>query len=234
VSYSVVICSFNKLKSLKHVVKSLREIGGGHEYILSDDLSTDGTIEWAEKSRFFDKVLVMENPGHYRLSAIRNRGMEAAENGRVVILDGDCVPEKRYFEGHDAVFGERAKSLSVGFTHFYDEKGTNLVAPDHRAKWLGEKEFCSFGWMAAYGGNIAVPKNLWLEVGRFDEDFDGAWGLEDAEFAYRAHIASAAIVAHRLSVVRHLRHPYTGTKEMRNGRGPNTEKFCKKHGFRPC
>ena len=233
-SYSVVICSFNKLDSLELVVAALRKIGGDHEYILSDDLSTDGTLKWAKKLSFFDKILVMEKPGDYRLNSVRNRGIEAAENDRVVLLDADCVPEARYFEGHDAVFSQQEKSLSVGFTHFYDKKGVSLVAPDHRKRWLNGKDCCSIGWMAAYGGNVAMSKKLWLTIGRFDEDFNGAWGFEDVEFAYRAHVAGAHIVAHKLSVVRHLQHACTGTKAMREGRGPNTAKFKKKHGFSPC
>jgi len=234
--YSVVICSYNKLEYLKRVVAGLEHAEGfkDHEYILSDDLSTDGTLEWAEESGFFDKILVMEEEGCYRLNTIRNRGIDAASNGFVVLLDADCVPEEHYFAGHDSVFEQNPRRLSVGFTHFFDSEGKKLHAPDHRNPWLKGAKQCKIGWMAAYGGNIAFSKKVWVEVGRFDESFNGAWGLEDAEFAYRAHTVGVEIVAHRLSVVRHLQHPHSGTKEMRQGRGPNTKKFKEKHGFSPC
>ena len=235
-NYSVVICSYNKLESLKIVVSGLQKIDGfeNHEYILSDDFSTDGTLEWAKESDFFTKVLEMECDGPYRLNTIRNRGITAASNGIVVLLDADCMPEEKYFEGHNQVFEKNQQCISVGFTHFYDREGVKLQIRDHRFPWLNGKEECKMGWMAAYGGNIAIPKKIWAQVGQFDEDFNGAWGLEDAEFAYRIHLVGADIIAHRLSSVRHLQHPHTGTKEMRAGKGPNTKKFKDKHGFYPC
>lgn len=233
-NYSVVICSYNKLEYLKRVVASLEAIGGPHEYILSDDCSTDGTLEWVENGGFFDKVVTMEEDLGYCLNTVRNQGIRAATNKFVVLLDADCVPEKHYFEGHDRVFESGVRKLSVGFTNFYDEVGESMVMPDHRFNWLGEKDVCKIGWMSAYGGNMAISKKLWTEVGEFDESFNGAWGLDDAEFAYRVHLVEAQIVGHRLSCVRHLRHPHSGTEAMRSGRGPNTVKFKKKHGFSPC
>jgi len=165
-NYSVIVCSFNKLEYLKRVVAGLQKIGGDHEYILSDDLSTDGTLEWAEESKFFGKILVMKEPGNYRLNSIRNRGIQEASNKYAVFLDADCVPEDNYFEGHDSVFECDPRRLSVGFTHFFDSEGKRLLAPDHRFAWLKpDSNECNIGWMAAYGGNIAIPKNIWAEAG---------------------------------------------------------------------
>ena len=235
-NYSVVVCSFNKLEYLKRVVAGIRNIENfkEHEYILSDDLSTDGTLEWVAESGFFDQVLVMEEEGNYRLNTVRNRGMRAASNKFVVILDADCVPVPRYFEGHNHIFEQDQRRLSVGFTNFVDKEGDKVLNMDHRLPWLKGGDECKIGWVSAYGGNIAIPKNIWAEVGEFDENFNGAWGLEDAEFAYRAHLVGARIMMHRLAVVHHLQHPHTGTKEMRQGKGPNTRKFKEKHKFLPC
>lgn len=233
--YSVVICSYNKLEYLKRVVEGFRAIEDfdEHEYILSDDFSTDGTLEWADESGFFEHIVGMEDEGEYRLNTIRNQGILAASSDFVVLLDADCVPQPRYFEGHDYVFELDQRRLSVGFTDFFNTEGTKAVNMDHRRPWLKGGNECKIGWMSAYGGNIAIPKKIWNEVGRFDEDFNGAWGLDDAEFAYRAHLAGVDIVMHRHAVVHHLRHPHTGTKQMRQGKGPNTKKFKKKHGFSP-
>lgn len=232
--YSVVICSYNKLPYIKLVVGSLASIGGDHQYILSDDGSTDGTVEWAGESGFFSDIVAKERNEGYGLCAVRNSGIRLATNEHVVLLDADCMPEKEYFDGHDEIFGEFPNSLSVGFTNFYDETGNNLLWPDHRSCWLSGQRSITMKWMDAYGGNISFPRRIWDEVGGFDESYDGAWGLEDADFAYMAVKKGAEIHASAKSRVRHLRHPVTGTVEMRAGRGPNTKKFIDKHGFSPC
>ena len=232
--YSVIICSYNKLESLKKVVASLSEIDRDNEYILSDDYSTDGTIEWAKESGFFDQIIEMKEDKGYCLNTVRNNGIRAAKNQIAVLLDADCVPEPDYFNGHDIVFDKTLRCISVGFTNFFNTDGTKLLKNNHRLKWLGTNKQFDIKWNAVYGGNIAIPRNIWAEVGQFDERFNGAWGLDDAEFAYRATTLDIPMVIHNLSLVRHLQHPVSGTVEMRSGRGPNTKKFKDKHGFMPC
>jgi hypothetical protein len=40
-------------------------------------------------------------------------------------------------------------------------------------------------WDLMHGGNVATTKTAWRAAGRFNSRFDGHWGFEDAEFAYR-------------------------------------------------
>jgi len=234
-NYSVVICSYNKLEYLKLVTSALQAIGGDHQYILADDCSNDGTVEWANSINFFDKVYSEPEDNGYCLCTIRNRGIERADFDHVVLLDADCMPEETYFNGHNSVFADNKEALSAGFTHFYDSVGKKIINPDHRRKWVPHGKSCvPMGWMSTYGGNMAFTKSVWKTVGGFDERYNGAWGLEDADFAYSCHKKGFGIFAHVESVVRHLKHPVSGTKEMRFGRGPNTKKFKDKHGFSPC
>jgi glycosyltransferase involved in cell wall biosynthesis len=233
--YSVVVCSYNKLKYLKKVAPAIKKHGGSRvELILSDDCSNDGTLEWAKTSGIFNRIVESEKDNGYCLNTIRNKGISKASENHVVLLDADCLPQASYFEGHDSAFGQGGRVISVGFTHRYDANGNNLRSLDHRWRWLRDKEFCGCGWISAYGGNIAFEKSLWSNLNGFDEDYNGAWGLEDADFVYRAEKQfKTKSILHRSTVVRHLEHPPTGSKEDRSGRGKNRQVFKDKHGFYP-
>jgi len=234
--YSVVICSYNKLESLKLVAGALKATGVEYELVLSDDGSTDRTVEWARESDLFTRVIEGDRSDEYRLCTVRNSGIEAASGRYIILLDADCVPNSDYFSGHDLAFDTYPNCISVGFTIPYDSSGTKKIANDQRQIWAKKAgtDICACGWMAAYGGNISFPKKLWEELGGFDERYNGAWGLEDADFAYMAHKKNVTIVTSSKTVARHLAHPRTGTAEMHSGKGPNTKKFKDKHGFYPC
>jgi glycosyltransferase involved in cell wall biosynthesis len=235
-NYGVVICSYNKLDYLRRTVEALSSIGRAAEYVLSDDGSTDGTLDWASSCGFFSKTVTTgENTG-YRLCTVRNNGVSALspEVDTVVLLDADCRPERSYFDGHDFAHSYYGSVISVGLTDNYDETGETILSYDHRRPWLSGKSVINVHWMSAYGGNMSFPLSIWKTVGGFDEGYNGAWGLEDADFVYMCskHGVNAALSAK--AVARHMRHPLTGTKEMRSGKGPNTAYFKKKHGFSPC
>jgi glycosyltransferase involved in cell wall biosynthesis len=235
-NYSIVICSFNKLSYLQRTVDAIIRIDNSIERILSDDCSTDGTLEWAEKSGLFAKIVTTGKHDGYRLCTVRNNGIKAVSDNTdaIVLLDADCMPENGYFIGHDLSYSQSNKSLSVGLTDNYDEMGINLISKDHRRPWLSGKDVGHVHWMSAYGGNISFPIQAWEAVGGFDEGYNGAWGLEDADFAYMCLNKGYKSVLSGKSVTRHMRHPPTGTPEMKAGRGPNTKYFREKHGFSPC
>jgi glycosyltransferase involved in cell wall biosynthesis len=236
--YSVIICSFNKLRYLKLVVDALKAaVGGGRrEFILSDDGSDDGTLDWSVKRGFFDKVVV-HGGGSYRLNSLRNSGVRLASCEHVVILDADCVPQPSYFSGHDAIYAHNVavaaggEVISVGFTDYYDEDGKAMIHEDLRKKGLKGGDTCPIRWNDAFGGNISFPKSVWEKIGGFDEDYNGCWGFDDLDYAYRAGKKDVKIVAHRESLVRHYRHPVRKDNNLKNR---NNRLFCDKHGFPPC
>jgi glycosyltransferase involved in cell wall biosynthesis len=243
-AYSVVVCNYNKLYYLQKIAPAIRELlkDRDGEMILVDDNSNDGSLEWAKESGLFDKIWQAEKDEEYCLNTIRNKGFDLAEKDHVVLLDADCLPVKSYFDGHDSIFDQDKEDdnyskckfcISVGFTDFFDKEGVHILNSDHRKQWLGGKDWCSMGWLAAYGGNICIERQLWKDIGGFSEEYNGSWGLEDADFSYRAEKVGARIKAHKLAAVKHLLHPLSGTKEDRSGRGKNREIFKRIHGFYP-
>jgi len=236
-SFGVVICSHNRLDYLKRTLEYFQDSKDVQDrdvqVVLADDKSTDGTIEWALHSGLFSGVFINPKGGSYCLNTIRNGGISMCSSEFVILLDCDCKPVDGFILGHDAVFDRFPKAISVGFTDLYDETGTKILSQDLRRKGLKGESVGGIGWANAYGGNIAFPICLWKAIGGFDEKFDGAWGFEDLDFAYRAHHHGYKCVCHRQTVVRHMRHPIrkdaTASERVK---GRNIKLFEKKHGIR--
>lgn len=235
-NYGIIICSYNKLSYLRKTMDALSKISSGIEIILSDDGSTDGTVEWANSNNLFNKIVSTEKNEGYRLCTVRNNGVKAVSSyvDTIIMLDADCMPEESYITGHNISYSISTDILSVGITDNYDEDGERLLGLDHRKSWLNGKDVEDVNWMSAYGGNISFPIKAWSDVGGFDEGYNGAWGLEDADFAYMCSKKGYKSVLSGKAVARHMRHPPTGTDDMKAGRGPNTKYFKDKHGFSPC
>lgn len=231
--FSVVIVSCNKYGALKRVVKAVRADYPNCELILADDHSTDKTMAWIKAEDPFDKVWSTTEDNGYALNHARNQGIELANGLIVALLDADVVPEPGFFEAHRAAMGYSEQVVSVGFTDRYNRTGTKMLMPDHRRKHIAfhpNRDIIGARWCDAYGGNIVFDKRMWVKLGGFDEDYDGAWGCEDLDFAFRAHRAGWAFAVHKGAVGRHLEHQrsksLSGTDNMRNQR-----LFYKKHGL---
>ena len=228
--YSVVICSFNKLKTLQIVANKLKKLRPENELILTDDRSTDGTIEWAANSGLFSKIHVEDTQGNFRLNTIRNKGVELASNEYVVILDADCVPNDSYFDGYDELFELYPQSAGAGITDRYDSKGIKIIENDTRWDLYNEEPIKETTWENFYGGNIAFPKSIW-QTTKFDEDYNGYWGFEDLDFAAMLSYKKVKLYLSFLSSARHLGHPKCKESVIaHNENGRNINFFEKKHG----
>ena len=233
IQYSVVVCSCNKLPYLKVVAQEIRKQLPDGELILSDDFSTDGTLEWAEGSGIFNSIVSQESDNGYCLSTIRNKGIDASTRDHIVLLDADCLPRDEYFAGHSSTFEVFPDCISVGVTHQYDKAGQNMLLEDHRVAMLEGAKTKDISWRDSFGGNIAFQKEAWNLVDRFDEDFNGAWGYEDLDFALRASKRGILLKLSRDAVVRHLQHPVNSAVDASNLKSANYHVFKNKYGFYP-
>ncbi len=204
--YSVVICSYNKLEYLKKVANKVKSLRPDNEIILSDDFSTDGTIEWSKECGLFNKIHVEKEPGNYRLNSIRNAGIQLGKNKYIVLLDADCLPEDSYFDGHDQIFEKYSKSVSIGITRNYDSDGVKMLMDDPRLAHCQDIT-SNCGWQFCFGGNVAFEKFLWNKIGKFSTEYNGCWGFEDLDFAYRLTKNNVLFYMNKLSSVKHLYHP---------------------------
>ena len=163
------------------------------------------------------RVVRQERRG-FGLARARNAGVRAAAHDILVFLDGDVIPEAGLLAAHARWHHAVSDALTVGFCACVSVAGIDAAAVRTRkdtlaelfagrgldAPWL-ERHMARTGdltsrhedlFRAVTGGNFAVSRALFEEVGGFDESFD-RYGGEDTELAYRAQVRGALLVPAR-------------------------------------
>ena len=132
-------------------------------------------------------------PG-YGLTLSRNIGLRHVRYDLTVFLDDDLAPCEDLLEQYlEAPNGLRAGRIDQTYEdayglHALPERRMALRGPDRvLAPW---EDFQGFMW----GGNCAVPTELALAVGGFDERYLG-YGRQDLDFSVRVTRATHRIVA---------------------------------------
>ncbi len=231
---SVVVPTYNRLDTLRHVVPSLiaqdleRDT---YEVIVADSNSTDGTAEYlAEVAR--EHPFVRHVPGPYtgRASA-RNAGIAAASGRVVLFTDADIIASPdllaRHLEHHDKP-GTRAVVGMEVQVNSYDDY---VAKRDDRAKrgpLHGEKPK-RLSWLYFLTGNASAPRAELDRVGRFDEDFTG-YGHEDLELGYRLQHGGVPLEYEPRAVNYHW-HPVPWDEQQLKYElaGKSTVRFYRKH-----
>jgi glycosyltransferase involved in cell wall biosynthesis len=101
---SLIISIYNQARELELILLRLIEQSvQGFEVILADDGSTAETAalvaEYRRRCPFPIKHCWQEHRG-YRLAVILNKASLLAETDYLIYLNGDCLPHRRYVEGH--------------------------------------------------------------------------------------------------------------------------------------
>lgn len=146
---------------------------------------------------FFSIAVVRQADIGFRLSAVRNLGIDALRHAQlVVVLDCDIIPRPELVAAHVAVLRISTNVVSVGLrqddarvTTLDDVLRTNPAYDqlDWRARTVADgAHLHPRPWLLCSGGNIAFHKRL-HELERFDESFT-FWGGEDNEWAYRLYL----------------------------------------------
>ena len=142
----------------------------------------------------------------YRLNTIRNRGIEQANGALILLLDGDMLLPKGFLGAHLEVHAELAglgqrgyvsstrKNLCPNgelqesrFSRWGHELDRFLQGQDWRELDLDPKQILS---------QATFHRSDWEQVGGFDPDFDGYWGFDEVEFAWRLKLAGVRLTCH--------------------------------------
>jgi GT2 family glycosyltransferase len=144
-------------------------------------------------------------------ASARNIGLRMARNPWIVSLDPDCVINPDYFSAIRREIEEHAgdrKLLLVGERKFINSRDTSceqiLTDPRHlhslrqigsnsnyglvrdkRMPYMAGLPHVEHAWDFMHGCNLVYHVDLARDCGGHDESFDGNFGYEDIEFAYR-------------------------------------------------
>ena len=229
IDISVVIPTYNRLDTLRHVIPALLSqdcAAESFELIVADSNSTDGTAEYlAAQTR------VRHLPGAYAgRAAARNAGIAAARGEIVLFNDSDIIASDdllaRHLARHRtqrcAVVGHevQVRSFEEYLAKSRDPRLRAALHPPTRKR---------LSWLYFLTGNASVRKADLDAVGGFDESFTG-YGHEDLELGYRLQAQGIPIVYEPRAINYHLQDVgFSDQRSKMELAGRSTVRFYKKH-----
>lgn len=212
-SISLIIPTYNRPDALAAVVEAcFTQTDTDFEIIIADDGSGDATrtcIEGLKARSPLPLQHIWQPDDGFRLAQVRNLGILAARGDYILILDGDCVPQRDFVAQHRKL-AEKGYMVT-GSRVLLDESFTKRVLDEHldlqalgvmemlrlrlgghlnkmlqlviRLPDLGRRKK-KFTWRRIKGCNLAAWRTDLDLVNGFDESFTG-WGHEDADFVVR-------------------------------------------------
>jgi glycosyltransferase involved in cell wall biosynthesis len=231
---SVVIPTYNRLDTLRHVIPSLLRQdlrADRYEIIVADSNSNDGTAEFlAGVSAEYPRVRHLPGPYTGRAMA-RNAGIEAARGELVMFTDADIIASGDLLSLHLERHTQRPDIAVVGMelqVSSLDDYERLASRPSERRP-LHPNSRKHLSWLYFLTGNASVRRRDLDRVGRFDENFTG-YGHEDLELGYRLQAAGITIVYEPRAVDYHWHPvPYAEQKEKMALAGRSTVRFYRKH-----
>ena len=210
---SVVIPTLNCSHILKQTLIGLSNqlcSKDSFEVIISDDGSSDNISNIIHEFRNKISVIFLsrDKKNHkIRMSTCRNKGIIAANYETIIVLDADCIPNPHFIQSHLELHQHTVNStVVIGLRKFIEVKKEFLdnnnfedlfTLPDiisisnsgrlkdRRLPEFNKYENHPMPFNCFHTCNASFSKEQAIQVGLFDTDFDGYWGYEDIEFAYR-------------------------------------------------
>jgi len=218
-SFSVIIVTWNALHHLKTFLPSVLNTDyPDFEIIIADNCSDDGTANWVQKNFPLCKVVTYDkNFGYARGN---NLAVKYAENDILVFLNNDVKTDPAWLTELNRAFLDtnsgivQPKILSYEQPGFFEYAGAagglidRLGYPfcrgrifHHIEKDKGQYDDPSPIFWAS-GAAFAIQKELFLNSGGFDEEFE--FHMEEIDLCWRCLKMGSNITVQPSSVVYHL------------------------------
>lgn len=238
---SLIISTYNAPVALRRTLEGVAGLTEyPHEVIVADDGSTEETAEvvrkFAASAPFAVKHVWHEDKG-FRLGAIRNKAIAAAEGDYIVQIDGDILLHPRFVEDHRRY--ARRGAFACGSRVLLGERLTNEIFRNGIRKItpltsgiLNRKNALRSPLLASVVGSIASGRlkyrgcnmAFWRDdlvaVNGYDENYSG-WGCEDHDLVARLINNGVRFLPLRhVAVCYHMWHPSSKEAESfdRNNR----------------
>lgn len=211
---SIIIPHYQKQEALKRTWEELKlQIRSEDRVYIVDDHSPNGVPDFDCSC-----TKVIKPPKHtphiYRLNTLRNLGVESAANDPCIIIDPDCIPNPRFLDNARNLCD--ASILFGGCIDKIQEDGS--IKQDARRN-SGKSYWCDRrdkGGAGIWGGCMLFSKSRTKLIGWFNEEYNGAWGAEEHDFASRCYHSGMRLRYSMELQVTHLWHPKATTGNKRN------------------
>ncbi len=231
---SVIIPTYNRLETLRHVLPSLLEQDvppDSYEVLVCDSNSQDGTAD------FLARVLAETDTVRYLSGAYsgramaRNAGISAARGDIVLFNDADIIASpdllRRHLDRHDSRRGIAVVGWEVQVRD-YDDYLYKRDHPSERGA-LHPAARKRLSWLYFLTGNASASRDDLLRAGGFDESFTG-YGHEDLELGFRLCKLGIEIVYEPLAVNYHWQDlSQEDQREKMRLAGRSAVRFYRKH-----
>jgi glycosyltransferase involved in cell wall biosynthesis len=227
------------------------------EIILVDNNSSDCAIAETQL-QYRDKlpVSLIQQPQlkhSFSLCRARNLGLRLAHGEWMVVLDADTIPNPLYLERLAELIGDTEQSFiataervfistrDVAADHIMTNpdilkelptvlsKSNYALPRDRRLPVMQTLPDIEHPWDYMHGCNVVFRREDALRIGGYDEAYDGRWGFEDIDFAYRL-ITDGGVVP-RYGEGLHVYHQEDGDEmayrdRTDKGSNPNWARVC--------
>lgn len=202
---SVVIPNWNGVYLMEKHLKAVIVASPGAQIIVSDDMSSDGSVLYLTKH--FPQVVVVPSTKRRGFAGNVNAGVAHATGDIVILLNTDVEPEKGYIEPLVSHF-KNPDVFAVGCLDKSWENGKAILRGRGIAHWYrgfyvhsrGEVDKSDTAWVS--GGSGAFRRSMWNQLGGMDTLYNPFY-WEDIDLSYRARKAGWKTVFEPESVVNH-------------------------------
>ena len=204
---SVVIPTFNRKSILKKCLKALEKqilpnSISNYEIVVVDDGSTDGTASWIEKNRDILPHVVLYRQDHGGPATGRNLGVMKSKYEIIIFIDSDLIVLEDFLACHVNKLFSSWKKNKKCFTYGSVINTSNFENPEKEMYKITDVSFAYFAT-----GNVAISKELLLNVGLFDSSFS-LYGWEDLELGERLRKIGTKLVKCPKAVGFHWHPPF--------------------------
>lgn len=218
-SFSIIIVTWNALSHLKNYLPSVVETAyPDFEIIIADNASDDGSKEWIKST--YPDVKITTFDRNYGYCGGNNRAVPFAEKDILIFLNNDVRVDENWLHGLNKAFTDtqtaavQPKMLSDKNPDQFEYAGAGggyidkYGYPFCRGRVFEEVEpdngqydnQPNLFW--ASGAALAIRKDIFIETGGFDEDFE--FHMEEIDLCWRLQNAGYKIGYAPESVVYHL------------------------------
>lgn len=232
---SIIISFYKNIPALELIFEALkRQTFRDFEVVVAEDDNATATAECMQKlqpSCFFPIKHVCHEDLGFRKNKILNDAIKVAAGDKLVFLDGDCIPHRKFL----AVYN---KYMQEGFFYYgrrvwLSQKISDKALGTSNPKvfsllnlYLTKSRRVSEGWFLPgrpaikngrqiWGCNWGVLKKHILDINGFDEDYSFPGSGEDLDIDWRLKKLGLTLVSLKNKAIQyHLYHKMWYNKEM--------------------